>query len=293
MLTLPFALSFALPVAGFLLAAPEAIAGAPAAVAVAVAEPVRARLVSERTALVPGQPAALGIEFSIDPAWHLFWDGCNNTGYPITIHPKMPDGVRAREVEWPAPARLVSPGDILDHVYERRVLLILPIDVAADLAPGTDVVLACRLDWVACHDACVVGGADVSIRVPVASGRETASLSKDAPEFERARARLPRAAAQAAPWLRARWTDETLVIEADGAESLAFFPSEGCVSLVDPLADCESSANRLEIRYRRVDGRLGPASGVLDLKRSGESAHRFISLEVSVPDGTSHSSHSH
>ncbi len=242
-------------------------------------EPVRARLVCDRVAIEAGGPARLGILFDIDPGWHLFWDGCNNTGYPIHARPDFPEGITAGELVWPAPERLVSPGDILDHVYAKQVLLILPVEVTEDLEPGASVALSCALEWVACREACVIGGADVSLRLSVVA-RDAAAPSKYAALFEETRARVPGVPAPGVAPYSTRWEGDTLILEADGAKSMAFFPRSGCEALVNPLIDCSADGSRLAMRIHPANQTSDSVRGVLEITSQDAAMSRFVALKL-------------
>jgi len=258
----------------------DAAASEAAAIESAAAEePVRARLVCDRVAIAPGGVAHFGLLFDIDPGWHLFWDGCNNTGYPIQLRAELPEGFSAREPLWPAPTRLVSPGDILDHVYAARPLVILPVDVPRNLEPGANVTITCALEWVSCREACVIGGADVSLTLQVAA-HDRPAPSEHAALFEQARARVPDAPGTGLAPYRTRWEGDTLVLEADAARALAFFPQAGCEALVNPLVDCAADGSRLAIRTRRGDHAPASIRGVLELTTRGGAAPRFVSLDI-------------
>ena len=64
------------------------------------------RLIAETTMLSPGETCTLGVAFDIEPGWHLFWNGTNDTGYPISVSldlpPRLPRG-RAPVARSPAP----------------------------------------------------------------------------------------------------------------------------------------------------------------------------------------------
>jgi DsbC/DsbD-like thiol-disulfide interchange protein len=270
--------------------------GDPAATAAAAApEPIRARLVCEEGALVAGGVAEIGVVLEIAPSWHLFWNGCNTTGYPITVTPRLPDGFRAREIAWPAPKRLVSPGDILDHVYEEETALVLPIEVPADARSGDEVTLRCRVDWVACRDACIVGGEDVSLRLPVVARAEREHAAR-IPALDAARRAWPRRLPPDETWIRYHWARGALVIEADGADSLEFYPADGCEWLVDPIADCAGASGRLSIRCRAAGGEVGRISGVVRVVARRDGAPRAVGsslVEIEVPGPTAPESRDH
>jgi len=248
-----------------------------------VTEPIRAEIVSESAALVPGRTTAIGILFRIEPGWHLFWEGCNQTGYPITVKAQLPEGFRALDLVWPAPERLVSPGEILDHVYDDDVLVILPVEAPTTLDEGKPAVFRFDLEWVACREACVAGDTTIAIDLPVAPAASAAAPSQHTALFEAARRRAP-GPAGGAPALRANWAAGALVIECAAARSLAFLPQDGCESLVDPIADASTAGNRLEVRYRPVDGRIGPLRGVVEILERGRDEPRYVSIDVPISE---------
>jgi len=263
-------------------AAPAATAAEPVGKA-AVTEPIRAEIVSESTVLVPGRTTTIGILFRIEPGWHLFWKGCNQTGYPITVKAQLPGGFRALDLVWPAPERLVSPGEILDHVYDDDVLVMLPVETPATLDAGKPAALRFDLEWVACREACVAGDTTIAIDLPVARAASAAAPSPHTALFEAARRRAPGPAGGASA-LRASWAGGALVIECAAARSLAFFPQDGCESLVDPIADASAAGSRLEVRYRPVDGRIGPLRGVVEIFERGRDEPRYVSIDVPIPE---------
>ena len=144
---------------------------------------------AERDALTPGDTLILGVSFTIEKDWHLYGNAANDTGYPIHVTPKLPPGYVALDLLWPAPKRHISPGDILDHVYEERVTLLLPVVVPADARIGDRVELKAHLDWLVCRDLCLPESADVAVRLPVRA--IAAPNMAAAPLFAETRARLP------------------------------------------------------------------------------------------------------
>src|SRR5262245_15955955 len=74
-------------------------------------------LVSEKRTVTRGSNFLLAVRFDLEPGWHIYWKGQNDTGYPPSVTLDLPEGFRTGEILWPVPKRLVSPGNILDHVY--------------------------------------------------------------------------------------------------------------------------------------------------------------------------------
>src|SRR6185503_16838228 len=73
---------------------------------------VTARLVSERIALTPGRTAWLALHFTIRPGWHTYWLNPGDAGEKTDIAWTLPPGFSAGPIQWPAPERLLEPGDI-------------------------------------------------------------------------------------------------------------------------------------------------------------------------------------
>jgi thiol:disulfide interchange protein DsbD len=243
-------------------------------------EPVRLSLVAEREALVPGETARLGILFELEPGWHLYWPGRNDTGLPPRVKLDLPDGYRAEDLLWPSPERHVSPGGILDHVYRDELLVILPVRVPETAAPGETARLGVEADWVVCEEFCLFGRDSAGIALPVSKQAGARSEGRTTARFAETRRRLPRAAAEYAGELHLAWQDPTLLVEAPGARRLEFYPATDCGELRDPLADAAVEGPRMALRFdeSREDPVL--ARGLLALFGAGGEGPRYLTLET-------------
>ena len=102
----------------------------PAASATSAAAP---SAVAARAQLAAPDPGTVTVAWTFDLAegWHLYGSGLNDSGYPPSVALTLPDGWRAGPLRWPVPERYLMPGDILDHVYHHRLVLL------QDLLPPT------------------------------------------------------------------------------------------------------------------------------------------------------------
>lgn len=246
------------------------LAGAAGAADVAQSEPehARARLISEHAFAIPGETLALGVTFDIDQGWHLYWDGCNDSGFPIDIKLTLPDGWIAGGVQWPAPdRRYAAPGGlVLDHIYERRVTLIVPVQVPESAESSAGVNIAADVEWLVCKDACIPGFAELSVAIPVKPLHTDPVLTREAPLFEEARKAHPKPmrGGARAPY-RITWEGSTMVIRGDSADVLSFYPQRECGRLVDRFTDPVSKEGVLRLRFK--DGpETVRVQGVLDVR---------------------------
>lgn len=72
---------------------------------------------------------------------------------------------------------MVEPGGILNRVYEREVILIVPVEVAKDAKVGT-VEISVESKWLVCKEACAAesGGAKATMKVDAVPADQSAGV---------------------------------------------------------------------------------------------------------------------
>jgi len=245
---------------------------------------VSVRLVSQREALPAGGEGRLGLVFDIEPGWHLYWKNNGDTGMPIFPQWRLPRGIEAGELRWPAPRRYIHAG-MVDYIYEDQVTLILPVRIN-DEAAGRKLTFAADIQWLVCKEACLPGDARVEITLPVMAADDPPRATSSARFFEQAERRLPK------PWrpgdgsgVHAQWRGRTLSIRAQGADEVIFYPlAPRDAAPIDPASSGRAAGQSLRIEY---DDRLDDAdrlSGVLEAQRGDETTFHFIELRRSRND---------
>jgi thiol:disulfide interchange protein DsbD len=239
-----------------------------------------ARLIAESTALHSGGTTLLGIAFDIEEGWHLYWDGRNDSGLPISIEPEFPPGFEIGEIQWPAPKRLVSPGAILDHVYEGNVTLIIPVHVPPDAPADSHVTLRCQVYWIACSEMCVPGESRIELALPIAPPDEAPRRADTAELIERALSRSPVPLSADADGVRFSWDGHVLDIEVAGARGLTFYPHADCTQLLNPIMDAASKSGRLRLRFVEAAEEPVRASGVMEINAGRGRGTRIHAIDL-------------
>lgn len=251
------------------------------------AEPakVRAALVAEFSALVPGEVNTLAITLEIEPGWHVYWRGLNDTGFPVSAEWSLPEGFEVGTVAWPAPHRHVAPGDILDYVYEDRVTLLVPITVPESAAPGTVIDIRADVTWLVCKGACVPEDAALALAVPVAKAGETVKPTEAAQVITEARRRLPRALTPEQRDLALSWEGDTLTIAPSGSFAwAAFYPRDDSMAIASPIRDGLVKAGPLRLRLDRdAPGEATRLIGIVEVKRREGGASEVFEIDVPAP----------
>jgi thiol:disulfide interchange protein/DsbC/DsbD-like thiol-disulfide interchange protein len=169
-----------------------------AGVRVSGAAPVRtahveAELVAERTALVPGRTNTVALRLVMERGWHTYWQNPGDSGLPTTLAWKLPEGLSAGPIQWPAP-RALPVGPLVNYGYEGQVLLLNDITTVPDFLSGKTVTLSARADWLVCKEICIPEGADLTLTLPViADGAQVQPDSRWSDAIAKARTSVPRA----------------------------------------------------------------------------------------------------
>jgi thiol:disulfide interchange protein len=212
-------------------------------------ELVKAELIADTSAIVPGKPFTVGLLLRMAPGWHTYWAFSGDAGLPTELKWKLPSGWKVGEIQWPIPLKTIDPGDIETYGYENEVLLVQEI-TAPQKIDNSSVKLSADANWLVCEKICIPGSATLQLELPTA----TTSQSANSELFARYRHLLPQnwpeSNAATANWsrvgrdLRLRITSETLA----GYPSLDFFPMPGQGVVVGhPTIE---SRNRDEVVFR-------------------------------------------
>lgn len=152
-------------------------------------ELVKAEVVADTTAIVPGKQFTVGILLRMEPHWHTYWAFSGDAGLPTEIKWDLPAGWEAGEIRWPIPVKLQDPGDIETYGYEGEVFLTQQITAPKSLGSGR-VKLPVQVNWLVCERLCVPGSANLTLTLPVSGLAEPANTDL----FDRYRKLLPQIA---------------------------------------------------------------------------------------------------
>ena len=167
---------------------PKSGAGGAATSAVVQTEQVRAELV----ALAPDgvgvdKPLWVGLQIAHQPEWHTYWKNAGDSGLPTRLEWKLPAGITAGDIAWPAPQK-INIGSLSNYGYEGTVLLPVPLTVSKTYAPGPASSLEIQLaaSWLVCKQECVPQDGNFVLQIPLRG-----STALHAADFDKARAAQP------------------------------------------------------------------------------------------------------
>jgi DsbC/DsbD-like thiol-disulfide interchange protein/cytochrome c biogenesis protein CcdA len=245
----------------------------------AVKSRIELRLLVDPTP-APGRVARVGVLFTLDPGWHLYWRNPGEAGLPTKLAFEV-DGGQIGPIAWPAP-EVIRDADagLTSYGYTGSVLL------ASDLVRlpegGATRQLRAAADFLICKDQCIPGEVELTRDLDQALGESSGEkLARTHALFEVFAARVPQSAAalgvdvgvdgiqrpaRAGEPVRAR-------LSVRGALASASFIPESSHASVRSDASAGSGGVTLAVEG---DARL---SGVLEL-RGQDGGVRFVALDL-------------
>jgi thiol:disulfide interchange protein len=203
---------------------------------------VKAELLADTNAVVPGKPFTVGLLLRMAPGWHTYWKFPGDAGLPTELKWKLPPGWEVGEIQWPIPLKTIDPGDIQTYGYQDEVLLMQKITPPASINDST-VKISADASWLVCEKICIPGNATLQLELPISSSSAPANTEL----FARFRRLLPQdspgSKTASMNWRRAGTdlfftvTSETLA----NYPAVDFFPSpEGDVVVGHPKVESRS-----------------------------------------------------
>jgi thiol:disulfide interchange protein DsbD len=210
---------------------------------------VKAELLADANAVVPGKTFTVGLLLRMAPGWHTYWKFSGDAGLPTELKWKLPAGWKIGEIQWPIPLKTIDPGDIQTYGYENEILLIQEIRPPSKV-DNRSVKLSADASWLVCEKICIPGSTTLQLELPIS----TTSQLVNTELFARYRRLLPQnwpgANAATANWsragsdLRLKVTSETLA----NYPAIDFYPlpEQGAV-IGHPTIE---SRNKKEVVFR-------------------------------------------
>jgi thiol:disulfide interchange protein len=240
---------------------------------------VEAVLIAETESIQAGVPFRVGLLLKHDPGWHTYWKS-SATGYATSIEWNLPEGFSAGEVEWPVP-EVYQFQDWTEYVYSGETLLLMTIS-PPETIKGDSIQLAFSADWLMCKEACVPGGMESSITIPVTRTSPVVS-ALTGPVFAEHEKTFPNAPGDIT--VRAWNESGTIRLTIEGAElpqSAFFFNDQGLVDPASGNGQLDAAGKAIHLSLKLNEGSLLPENLTGLLKPTG-TASGMNSILIDTP----------
>ena len=145
----------------------------------------RVELLARERPADPSRQLLLGVHFTLEKDWHIYWINSGDSGQPPVLRWQLPPGFRAEDIEWPTPEKLTR-SSLADYGYKDDVTLLVPVRVPAGLKKDSKIDIGLKAKWLICSDVCIPDHAELHLSLP--AGADPASAAA----LASALGRLPR-----------------------------------------------------------------------------------------------------
>src|ERR1700691_3751576 len=246
-----------------------------------VAGPVKAQhltveLLGLHDSIQPGGSALVGLHFTLDKGWHVYWINAGDSGEPPIIKWTLPAGITAGAIQFPAPRRLPL-GPLMDFGYEDEVLFPITLSADSTLKVPSTASLGAHVNWLFGREVCIPGKADLALPLQVAAQQGPTDSTRQA-LFDRFRSLLPQPLPSSAKAVFGTTpTGFALALTGHPATNAQFFP-----------LDESQIANAAPQPVQKVDGGV-----LISLKRDVNFRTQLAQLNgvLLLGDGTAYEIH--
>ena len=207
----------------------------PSAKSVPKKERTEAVLLSEVSAITPGQPFTVALKLTHPEGWHSYYLNTGLIGEVLKSEWVFPEGFSARYLGWPTP-HLSSSFGFNTIGYEGVVYHLYEITPSSNLTVGENARIELSSSWQICDDqGCIPENTQQTIELPIA---EASNIDPSvAAEFKKARDHYPKTSKELSVEASEANDVITLTISPAGnlqTGSLNFFDEDGQVSVQAP-----------------------------------------------------------
>ena len=136
---------------------------------------VETRLLVDVAETTPGSTIRIGVLFTMDPDWHIYWHNSGNSGLPTRVDWTGTE-VSVGPLQWPAPEVFSEGGGFLvTYGYANEILLFADATVPENATDSVEIVAT--INYLACASQCIRGRGELRRRLPLAT-----AVSAAAPE---------------------------------------------------------------------------------------------------------------
>ena len=132
------------------------------------AQQARVELLSDRSAIVPGEAFTLAVRIELDPDWHLYWRNPGASGLPLELDWSLPAGLQAGPIEWPVPQK-IAVGGLVNYVFKQSAVYHIRMQSSQGLTVGTRLPIRVKAFWLMCKELCLPDEADLALDLVVAA----------------------------------------------------------------------------------------------------------------------------
>ena len=142
---------------------------------------VVAQLVSSHHSAPAGSTIKVALRTVLDDKWHTYWRNPGDSGEPVQIDWRLPDGASAGEIVWPLPDAIPT-GPLINYGFEGIPFFPVDINLPADAQVGQMLIIEAGVYYLVCKDVCIPESTDLTLQILIGdeelNGRWDSAISR-------------------------------------------------------------------------------------------------------------------
>ncbi len=243
-------------------------------------------LISENTAVAPGEAFTVALKLEHPAEWHSYYKNSGGVELPPEITWTIPEGATAGAIQWPVPE--VKDGYFgKSFIYPGSPVFLIEITPPASLSPGETFAFSADAKWQICKTSCINESASFTLDLPVAAN---ALIDPDKADFfQAARANLPKPAPDTVKFSVTADSENQesiqLAVQGLDSEPTEFIPNEPYLKALSDGGTVETEGDTTILTLQRkmkdmLDEDIPQGNTVTGILVAGES---FLVPEDSAP----------
>jgi len=127
---------------------------------------VVAQLVSSHHSAPAGSTVNVALRTVLDDKWHTYWRNPGDSGEPVQIDWRLPEGASAGEITWPLPDAIPT-GPLINYGFEGVPFFPVPITLPEHAQSGEMIIIEAGVYYLVCKDLCIPESADLSLQIMI------------------------------------------------------------------------------------------------------------------------------
>ena len=127
---------------------------------------IAVHLVTDAREVTPGEMVRVGLWFTLEPGWHLYWQNPGDAGFATEVLWSSGHATFG-PLQWPAPTIFRESDGVTTYGYANEALLFTNATVSDSISIGEALELRASARYLACNVVCSPGEVEVSVRLPV------------------------------------------------------------------------------------------------------------------------------
>lgn len=258
----------------------------------------RIELIVPRTSVRPGETLAVGVRWTMEPGWHIYWKNPGDSGQAPRFEWSLPGGGasrmmrgsewRASDPEFPVPVRWEDGGGLVGYGYAGSVTFPAEIRIPPSATPGQVVEVGVVAQYLVCKDVCLSEWASAGVKLTVSAESVVEDEDKEALQaIEAGRQSIP------APSDKARVEDRSggmmlvSVAAPAGATNVNFFPDPPSGLVVEDVqVNAQGDQVTAQFKLRAMAGaKVEAREFEAVVGWDTNQGRRGVSVRVPVPEG--------